>query len=111
MARTTSRTGSAIGVSLGAIAAAVAGAYYFYGKNSAKHRGQLRTGMVKVKREITRQVKKIKNLDRKTYLAIVDRVAQGYRVLKGVDKNDLSELVAELRDHWESLKPRRTRHS
>jgi uncharacterized protein YoxC len=96
--------GLGIGFGLAAIAAATAGAYFFYSKNAAKNRKQLKAWMVKAKAEVMERLEKTSDLSQKTYEKVVDEVMKKYRGLKKTAPKEVAELSAELKRHWSSIR-------
>ena len=106
MANAKTHKTSKIGLGLAAAAAAVAGAYYFYGKDGARHRRETRARVNRAKEEIARQMDKFGDVSYSTYNKLVGGVTKGYQALQKVDADDLAALTSELREYWNKIKNR-----
>ena len=95
--------GVAVGLGLAAGAAAIAGAYYFYGKEGAKHRKNLKSWTVKAQGEIMEKMEGMQEVTRKKYDAVVTQVLSQYKTMKNVDAAELQALARELKGHWEAI--------
>ena len=101
MAKKSSNLSGALG--LAALAAAAAGAYYFYGKNGAAHRKQLKGWAVKARGEVMERMENLKDVSRSGYIKTVDQVMKKYRTLKNVTPAELAALGRELKSHWSAI--------
>jgi hypothetical protein len=96
---------TAVGVGIAATVAAVAGAYYFYGSDTAsKHRKQLKRWMVSMKAEVMDKLDEVADINSETYDAIVGAVAEKYKKLKDVDPQEVIKLATRMRGHWKDIK-------
>lgn len=95
------------GVKLGIAAAAVAGiasAYFLYGSNDAsKNRKKVKGWMLKAKGEVIEQVEKLKEVDRETFMRVVDAVTAKYEKASSVGEAEAKKLGAELKKHWKEI--------
>ena len=90
---------------MAAAAGVAAVGYYFYsGKNAKKHRQVVSKWAGDFKRDVVRQAKELKNLDRAALAGIVDGVAKAYEGVRTLDRKDLSRAAAELKDNWQKLR-------
>ncbi len=90
----------AAGVGVATALAAGAAAYYFYGKNGAKNRAKAKKWASAAKREVVKELRKLKTLDKSAYDRTVEAVAGRYRKLKDVAPDELSALTREMKGHW-----------
>jgi hypothetical protein len=97
-------TGAKIGLGLAAVAAA-AGAYYFYGKDGAKHRKNLKSWMVKAQGEVMEKLENVTTLTENSYYQTVNEVLRKYKKLKSITPKELGALTEELKAHWKVIKP------
>lgn len=89
---------------LGAALATAAGAYWLYGaKDAAKHRRMARSWMLKARAEVMEAVEKVQNIDRKQYMAIVDKVAGSYAAMAGIARPEVERLSRDLRAAWNHM--------
>lgn len=94
-----------IGLSLAALAAAAAGAYYLYGSDkAATNRKQVKSWMLKMKAEVMDEVENIKDLSQEAYDKAIDKVSEKYAVLKNIDKDELKALAQRMKFHWKEIK-------
>src|SRR3989338_2819536 len=54
-----------------------------------------------MKREVTDEALRIKNLTQDGYNRIVDEVADKYSRVKGISRHELTDLVDDLKVHWD----------
>lgn len=98
------KKGAEAAVGLAALAAAAAGAYYFYGsKNAAKHRKQMKSWTVKAKAEVMEKMEQMNNLSQGAYEKAVAEVTNKYKHFKNVPPKELQNLSKELKSHWKSI--------
>jgi uncharacterized secreted protein with C-terminal beta-propeller domain len=86
-----------------ALASAVAGAYFMYGKNGDKNRKKVKSWMFKMRGEVMDNLEKLKDFDKLSYNKVVDEAARHYRALKQVDKKEVDQMVGELKGHWKNI--------
>lgn len=99
------KAAAGIGAGIAAAAAAATAGYYFYFSAEAKaHRRVASKWAADLKREVVKQAKKAKTLERETVEAIVDKAAAAYRGAKSVDASHLVLAAAELKDNWEEIR-------
>lgn len=92
------------GLALAAAAvAAVAGAYFVYGKMDPKTKKKIKGWTLKAKAEVLEQVEKLKEVNQETYEAVVDKVTAKYEKLKEVDTTELQKLGKDLKKHWRAI--------
>lgn len=100
---TMKKAGIGAGV-LAAAAGAAAAGYYFYASDHAKKHRQAASRWAKgLKSDVVREAKKLKKLDRRQIVRIVDEAALAYENMRGLDKKDLAAAVRELKRNWEYL--------
>ena len=93
-----------IGAGVIAAGAAAAAGYYFYGaKNAKKHRAATAKWAKSMKEDVTKEAKKLQNLDRKSAAAIVDRAASAYVGMRNVDPDQVKQAAKELKENWKEL--------
>jgi len=96
--------GLAAGLTLVAgAAAAVAGAYYFYGKDGAKHRKDLKSWGVKARGEIMEKLEGMEDVSKDKYHEVVTQVLAKYKKMKNVAPSELADLTKELKGHWDAI--------
>ncbi|MBX4188069.1 MAG: hypothetical protein KW793_02950 [Candidatus Doudnabacteria bacterium] len=96
--------GMKIGLGLAAIAAAAAGAYFFYGPNGSKNRKNMKAWAVKAKGELMERIETLSDISEKTYNQTVDTVLAKYKKLKHVAPKELAEVSRELKSSWKIVK-------
>lgn len=89
-----------IGVSVAAIAAGAAGAYFL---SSAKKRKELKGWMLKMKGEALEKVENLKEATEPAYHRAIDEAAKRYHVLKNIDQKELAQIIKELKSHWKHI--------
>ena len=94
---------SGLGIA-GAAAAAIAGGYFFYGKDGAKHRKHLKAWSIKAKAEVMDKLEKAKELSEANYNDAVDLVAAKYSSVKTIAPEDVQAFARDLKKHWRDIK-------
>lgn len=98
------KTAVEIGAGMLAAAAAAGAGYYFYAdKNAKKHRQSASKWAQGMKKEVMKEAKKIKKLDKKAVAAIVDKVSAMYQGVRSVDSKHLRAAAAELKRNWKEV--------
>lgn len=59
--------------------------------------------MLKARAEVMDAVEKLKEVDKETYLRIVDDVVQGYSKAAGAQSAEVRRLVRDLKDSWQYI--------
>ncbi|MDB4984338.1 MAG: hypothetical protein JWM20_517 [Patescibacteria group bacterium] len=88
----------------GAAAAAIAGGYFFYGKDGAKHRKNLKSWAVKAKAEVLEKLEKAKDMSEENYNMAIDSIADKYSKVKSMDQADVAAFAKDLKKHWKDIK-------
>lgn len=96
------KVAAGLGVGL-AVATAVAGAYFLYGKQGVKTRRKVKSWMLKARAEVMDQIEQAKSFNQKNYNQAIQAVAQKYRQLKNIDSREVDRLVGELKSHWRQI--------
>lgn len=100
----TSGTKTAAGVAAVAAAGAAAIGYYFYaGKDASKHRKIAVKWARDLKQDVAKEVKKIKQIDKKAVAAVVDGVAKTYHGMRALDRKEVERATRELKNNWEMV--------
>ena len=85
------------------LAAAAAGAYWFYGaKDSQKHRKLAKSWMLKARVEVLDSIEKLKEIDKERYQKIVETVKAKYTKL-GASPAELSVLLKDMQAVWSHI--------
>jgi uncharacterized protein YecA (UPF0149 family) len=101
--KNTNNMGTMAAVTAAAVATA-AGAYWLYGaKNASKHRKTAKSWMLKARAEVMDAVEKAGQIDKKTYLDIVDKVVKGYAAVAGAQSKEIQQLVGDLKSSWQYM--------
>jgi hypothetical protein len=90
------------GLGVAAIAAAAA-TYYFFGKDGAKHRKSARVWVNRAKKDVLTEVKKLKNVNEKTYNHIAAKVLAKYAKFKKENPEAYALLAKEFKTHWPKI--------
>ena len=88
----------------GAAAAAIIGGYFFYGKDGAKHRKNLKTWAVKAKAEVLEKVEKTKDMSEEKYNEAIDLISAKYAKVKDMNPEDIAAFAKDLKKHWKDIK-------
>ena len=88
----------------GAAAAAIAGGYFFYGKDGAKQRKHLKSWSIKAKAEVMDKLEKAKDLTEASYHDAIDLVAAKYSSVKTIAPEEVQAFARDLKKHWKDIK-------
>lgn len=92
-------------LTIGAIGAAVAtigaGAYYLLGPSGKEHQKKVKNLMSNIKKEVVKDVKKVKDFTVPTYNKIVDTISDTYTTKYGEYKKDIKGFAKKLKEEWE----------
>ncbi len=107
MATKKGSTGATVGMSLGVAAAAAtaaAGAYWLYGtKDAARNRKQVQSWMLKARADVLDGIEKLSEVDKQSYLALVDEVLKRYNGATGATGAEMARIGRELKDAWKMI--------
>jgi hypothetical protein len=107
--KNTNQVGVGVGVGVAAAAATAAAAYWLYGaKNAAKHRKLARSWMFKARAEVLEAVEKLGDIDKQTYLDIVDKVVKRYSAVSGATSAELLQMAKDLKSAWQHMQQSKT---
>ena len=99
--------GSAVGVGFGveaAVAAAGAGAYWLYGsKDASKNRKTAKSWMLKARGDVLEAVEKLKDIDKESYMEIVDNIMKRYKSMSGVTAAEVAQMASDFKDSWRHM--------
>jgi len=98
---TESNVGKAVSIGAGVAALAAAG-YFFLGPKGKKNQKKTRAWMIKMKGDVVERLESVQDVTKETYDTIVDTVGGAYESV-AQNKNEVSELAAELKSHWKSI--------
>jgi hypothetical protein len=98
------KIGKHIARGLIATAAGVAAGYYFYGsKDAHTHRKVAAKWATDLKSDVVKRAKKLKNIDQKTMMDVVDSAAKAYAGARDLDRKEVAKAAAELKTHWQTI--------
>lgn len=89
---------------VGAAAAAIAGGYFLYGKDGAKHRKTLKAWSIKAKGEVMEKLEKAKDLSEQVFHQAVDTVSAKYAKSKDIAPEEVEAFVKGIKKHWKDIK-------
>ena len=92
-----------MGISAGVAAAvaATAGAYWLYGaKHSAQHRRIAKSWMLKARAEVLEAVEKIQDIDKESYMRVVENVLKSYSKKAGTTTAEMSQMMRDFKAAW-----------
>lgn len=109
MAKKTASKSSRAGLGLAALAAAGAAAaagYYFYAsENAPKHRKIAAKWAGDMKKDVVREAKKLKKIDKAAVMKIVNQAQAAYaKNGPKIDKEALVKAATELKKHWDEIR-------
>ena len=86
-----------------AAATAAAGYYFYASKNAEKNRKVAAKWAGNFKKDVLKQAKELKNLNRASFSRVVDGAAKAYEGVKNLDRKDLAKAGVELKQNWEKI--------
>lgn len=109
MAKKTAQKSSKTGLGLAALAAAGAAAaagYYFYAsENAPKHRKIAAKWAGNLKRDVVKEAKKLRKIDKAAVMKIVNQAQAAYtKNGPKIDKEALMKAASELKKHWDEIR-------
>ena len=90
----------AIGAGIVAIGAATGGAYYILGPNAKEHQKKAAALLGKIKKEVTREVKKAKEISVPLYHKAVDAISKTYAKQYKAHAGDIKAFANKLKKEW-----------
>jgi hypothetical protein len=91
-----------VGVAAG-VAAALAGAYLMYAKSAAPQRKAAKAWALKARKDVAREVGKMKHISASEYARIIDKAMQRYAAFKEVNAPEIAETAKELKAEWKHI--------
>jgi hypothetical protein len=85
------------------LAAAGAGAYYLLGPKAKEHQKKAKALMEKMKKEVTREIKKVKKVTPPLYHKAVDAVLKNYAKQYKLHEKDIKAFGKILKDEWNTV--------
>lgn len=105
MEKKSSGNGLAIAAGIaGLTAAAIAGGYFFYGKDGKKHRKNIKAWSIKAKGEVLEKLEKAKDLSEDVFHDAVNTTTAKYKSVKNVTSDELEAFAKDLKKHWKDIK-------
>jgi hypothetical protein len=98
----TEKVAGALGLAAAGVAA-VATAYYFYGKGGKAHRKQVSVWSKKAKMEMLQKIKQMKVVSQASYHKAAGEVLAKYKLAKNIDPKELQSFGQELKSHWTQI--------
>ncbi len=89
-----------IGASLASLAA---GTYFFFGPKGKKHQKHAKAWVIKMKGDIIEKLESAKEVTEPIYHSIIDAVAADYMNKMKNGKEDVAEVIADLKKQWRTL--------
>ncbi len=86
-----------------AAVAAVAGAYFVFGKPNSKTKREVKSWALKAKADVLAKLEGMKEVSKEKYEEVVDAVETKYAQLKNVDTNELHAMVSDMKRHWSAI--------
>ena len=89
------------GIALAAIAAAAT--YFLTGKRGVENRAKIAAWTLKMKGEVLEKMKKLEDVNKEAYYALVDEVAIRYARAERVGASEMKHLTEELKGAWSHI--------
>ncbi len=102
--KTSSKSGLVTVGLVGLAAAAVAGGYFFYGKDGTKHRKNIKAWSIKAKGEVLEKLEKAKEISEDVFHQAIDAASAKYSKTKGVTPEEIEAFAKSLKKHWKDIK-------
>ena len=94
-------SGGKITATVAGMAAIGAGAYYLFGPNAKTHQKKAKILMAKIKNEVAREVKKVKEVTPPLYHKAVDTVSKNYAKQYKLHEKDIKFIANKLKKEWQ----------
>ena len=91
-----------LGIAAAAVAA-VAGAYFLYGKLDSSKKKKIKSWALKAKGEVLEKLEGLKEVNQEAYDALVDKVTAKYAALKNIDTDEVRAMGADMKKHWKAI--------
>ncbi len=95
--------GRVVGIGAG-IAAVGAGAYYLFGPKGKQHQKKARAWAAEMKREVEKELKKVKNVTEPLYQDTVLAIAQMYTKKYSKYSKEINASAKKLKGEWRGLR-------
>ena len=95
-------TGKVLAVGAGVAALAAVG-YFFFGPNGQKNIKKTKGWMIKFKGDVVDKLEDAKEVTEDKYHSIVDSVASVYTKNNKATKEEVADLVKDLKKHWKAI--------
>ena len=95
-------TGKVLAVGAGVAALAAVG-YFFFGPNGQKNIKKTKGWMIKFKGDVVDKLENAKEVTEDKYHSIVDSVASVYTKNNKATKEEVADLVKDLKKHWKAI--------
>ncbi|OGR64246.1 MAG: hypothetical protein A2X31_13335 [Elusimicrobia bacterium GWB2_63_22] len=89
-----------IGAGIAVAAIAAAATYFLTGKRGVENREKIAAWTLKMKGEVLEKMKKMKDINKENYYALVDEVAKRYERVGRVSAEEMKHLTAEVKNAW-----------
>ena len=89
-----------MGAGLALAAVAAAAAYFLTGRRGRDNREKIAVWTLKMKGEVLEKMKKMKEINKEAYYALVDEAAARYERVGRVGATELKHLTEELKGAW-----------
>jgi hypothetical protein len=93
-------SGKGMAAAAAGAAAIGAGAYYLLGPNAKAHQKKASALMNKMKKEVAKEIKKVKELTPPLYRKAVDVISENYANQYQAHEKDIKALAKKLKDEW-----------
>ena len=98
------RMGMKVGVGVAAgVAAALAGAYLLYAKSAAPQRKKAKAWVAKARKDVAREVGKLKNVSAAQYAGIIDSAMRKYAAVKDASAPEIVQAAREMKAEWKNI--------
>ncbi len=105
MAQKTTGKNIAVAAGIAGIAvAAIAGGYFLYGKEGAKHRKKIKAWSIKAKGDVIEKIEKAKEVSEAVFHDAIDTTIAKYSKVKNVTPEELEAFAKDLKKHWKDIK-------
>jgi hypothetical protein len=96
--------GMKVGVTVATgVAAALAGAYLMYAKSAAPQRKQAKAWMAKARKDVARELGKLKHVSAAQYAEAVDKAMKRYASMKEASIPELLAAAKEMKAEWKHI--------
>jgi hypothetical protein len=76
---------------------------WMYSKSAAPQRKQAKAWVIKARKDVMREVGKLKNISASEYARIIDKAMERYAAFKEVNGSEIAKTAKEMKAEWKNI--------